>query len=83
MVEVCMNESMQDEHSDLVDSINVVAVFMSLVDIDECSLGTDRCTQDCINTQGSYTCSCHAGYALQSDQYTCEGMCVSVCVCSA
>ena len=33
-------------------------------DIDECLLGTSGCERLCNNTQGSYTCSCPAGYTL-------------------
>ena len=42
-------------------------------DIDECSERTDRCEQECVNTDGSYYCACRSGYRLSSDGYTCEG----------
>ena len=42
-------------------------------DIDECSEGTDRCSQNCHNTVGSYTCSCSTGYRLNADGVTCDG----------
>ena len=35
-----------------------------LSDVDECSEGTDGCHQQCLNTQGSYICSCNTGYEL-------------------
>uniref|UniRef100_A0A3P9CNJ8 CUB domain-containing protein n=1 Tax=Maylandia zebra TaxID=106582 RepID=A0A3P9CNJ8_9CICH len=47
------------------------------IDIDECSKtdpGLDSgplCSQICINTAGSYHCSCHSGYKLHLDQRTC------------
>ncbi|CAF0998634.1 unnamed protein product [Adineta steineri] len=39
-------------------------------DIDECR---ERviCDHYCINTQGSYRCSCHENYQLKSDKHTC------------
>ena len=43
------------------------------VDIDECGLGTDQCAQNCHNYIGSYTCSCNAGYILNSDGCHCDG----------
>ena len=43
-------------------------------DINECSLNTDGCAHICSNTIGSYTCSCRAGYRLQSDGHTCNGI---------
>ena len=42
-------------------------------DINECDLGIDLCTQTCLNTIGSYTCSCRSGYRLDRDGYTCNG----------
>ena len=49
--------------------------FFSLFipDIDECSEGTDNCSQLCNNTVGSYQCSCNTGFILDSDQHTCNG----------
>ena len=31
------------------------------------------CSDYCSNTNGSYVCSCDAGYALEEDGHTCEG----------
>ena len=42
-------------------------------DIDECQLGTDNCTQQCNNTDGSYLCSCNGGFILDNDSYSCIG----------
>ncbi|KAG8009969.1 Complement C1r subcomponent, partial [Nibea albiflora] len=47
------------------------------IDVDECSKpdpghgSGPLCTQICINTPGSYRCSCHHGYKIHLDQYTC------------
>lgn len=42
------------------------------VDINECVRNTDRCSPNaaCINTPGSYNCSCHWGY--DGDGRTCN-----------
>ncbi|KAM8734602.1 complement C1r subcomponent-like isoform 1-T1 [Acanthopagrus schlegelii] len=46
-------------------------------DVDECSKpdpgdgSGPLCSQICINTPGSYRCSCHSGYKLHLDQRTC------------
>ena len=45
-------------------------------DIDECADGTHHCDQICINTLGSYTCSCNLGYILHFNGTTCN--CMSV-----
>ncbi|KAH8042149.1 hypothetical protein HPB51_021233 [Rhipicephalus microplus] len=40
-------------------------------DVDEC-LSENRCTHDCVNTFGSFRCSCHPGYRLASDGASCS-----------
>ncbi|XP_046546605.1 mucin-like protein [Haliotis rubra] len=40
-------------------------------DIDECTLKTDNCVQDCENVEGSFNCLCHPGYVLNSDGFNC------------
>ena len=44
------------------------------VDINECDDGTASCdvNAQCINTNGSYNCSCSSGYS--GDGMTCTGM---------
>ena len=39
-------------------------------DIDEC--GSDVCDQICVNSPGSYVCTCRSGYVLNSDTSTCD-----------
>ncbi|XP_078585919.1 uncharacterized protein LOC144867724 [Branchiostoma floridae x Branchiostoma japonicum] len=41
-------------------------------DTDECSTGTSGCSQTCLNTEGSYVCTCESGYVLSSDKHTCQ-----------
>ena len=42
-------------------------------DLDECIIGTHRCSQDCKNTKGSYQCFCNNGYILNNNGITCDG----------
>ena len=42
-----------------------------LLDIDECSEGSDNCAQRCTNTAGSYTCSCNSGFTLAANRQSC------------
>ncbi|XP_032064202.1 epidermal growth factor-like protein 8 [Thamnophis elegans] len=42
------------------------------IDVDECDTPLARCTQDCLNTAGSYKCQCRAGYALEPDGKSCR-----------
>ena len=51
-------------------------LFIFVLDIDECAANTDNCDDTngaCANTAGSFTCSCNAGYELQTDGFTCSG----------
>ena len=43
-------------------------------DVNECDESTDSCQQNCHNTNGSYECSCNAGYTLNPDGFSCDGM---------
>ena len=43
-------------------------------EIDECSEGTDNCTQICTNTNGSFICGCNTGFQLDDDGVRCNGM---------
>ena len=46
-------------------------------EIDECDIGTDSCFPAggsfCVNTDGSYECTCPPGTVLQPDGITCIG----------
>ena len=43
------------------------------LDINECTEVMDDCTHRCVNTKGSYYCTCHSGYELRKDNITCSG----------
>jgi hypothetical protein len=44
------------------------------VDINECmETRNGGCTMDCINTQGSFFCTCSDNYVLDTDERTCTG----------
>ncbi|XP_013773508.1 low-density lipoprotein receptor-related protein 2-like isoform X2 [Limulus polyphemus] len=43
------------------------------IDLDEC-ITPGRCSQDCINTKGSYKCICQEGYKLTGNHRTCKAV---------
>jgi len=43
-------------------------------DINECNTRSHFCEQRCINTDGSYHCSCKPGFILAPDRRYCKGM---------
>ena len=58
--------------------VNIPAQSMAicpfpLAEIHECLEGSHVCDQRCTNTNGSYVCSCNAGYRLNEDGHTCTG----------
>lgn len=46
--------------------------FDLLSDIDECTLLINNCEQICVDTIGSFNCSCRDGFVLNSDQSSCS-----------
>ena len=61
-------------------SLQVMIVCM-FVDLEECVEGQHQCQQRCINTFGSFKCSCDDGYQAAHDQTSCTGVCVAVYLC--
>ena len=44
-----------------------------LTDVDECAGPDHGCDHNCLNSKGSYYCSCFEGYELSSDGHMCNG----------
>ncbi|XP_076592860.1 ovochymase-2-like [Chaetodon auriga] len=67
-----------DSTAELQQHIGFAAIYKA-VDVDECSKqdpgSGPLCSQICINTPGSYHCSCYYGYKLHLDQHTCLSSC--------
>ena len=49
------------------------SLIILYTDINECALNNGGCQHKCINTDGSYYCSCDTGYDLQQDKLSCQG----------
>ncbi|XP_060594972.1 fibrillin-2-like [Ruditapes philippinarum] len=43
-------------------------------DINECSSSGHGCQHNCVNTHGSYRCTCRAGFTLTSDLKSCQDL---------
>ena len=43
-----------------------------LSDDDECTF-SNLCAQKCVNSVGSFECSCYSGYKLEADKLDCVG----------
>ena len=53
--------------------IDIYFNFFFLPDVNECAEGTNNCNQECMNTPGSYECSCRPGYTLDTNMRDCIG----------
>ena len=51
----------------------ITIIVTSFIDIDECSSGNGGCQQICVNTNGSYHCTCQTGFSLNTDNSSCSG----------
>ena len=49
-------------------------------DIDECLTDNGGCNQTCVNSAGSYKCTCGVGYYLGNDGKNCYGMLYALCL---
>lgn len=49
-----------------------------LIDVDECSLDLHDCNQTCVDTHGSFNCTCVEGYLSEDSGRNCAGMYVHV-----
>ena len=49
-----------------------------ILDINECKVGTDNCTQKCENTLGSFKCGCMLGCKLADNMASCEGITIVI-----
>lgn len=52
----------------------LIGCFLNLnPDVDECSVNNGGCEQNCVNTIGSFRCSCRLGFRLDSTTQNCTG----------
>ena len=65
--------SLRIEATHFVDSVVMVTFrFIFLADEDECQKDNGRCQHQCVNTIGSYHCTCREGFALEKDKHGCK-----------
>ena len=54
------------------NNIILLSIINFVLDINECSTNNGGCEHNCVNTIGSFTCSCNTGYSLTSGLH-CSG----------
>ena len=67
-------------HSNL--SLSPLPSTFTHEDIDECSVQNGNCTETCVNTQGSYYCTCNPGQVLLPDSHGCIRKLSLICIVS-
>lgn len=63
----------------MISWIAIQLNFSMSVDIDECELDATLCDQVCENTEGSFFCTCFAGFERIEEDDKCQGY---WCLCS-
>lgn len=69
----------------IAQSISTRSLYQSVMkctlfgfsDIDECSINRGGCKYGCVNTLGSYECTCPPGYKLHWNRKDCIGTCTT------
>ena len=51
----------------------IILFLLVFLDVDECSENSHNCEQVCVNTPGSFTCSCGEGYEALDNGRSCIG----------
>ena len=63
------------------ESVTEIVTMFSAppTEIDECSEGLSNCNMHCVNTIGSYYCTCFTGFQLMNNNHTCTDIneCIS------
>lgn len=54
--------------------IQLVNLYVIVIDTNECLTDNGGCDHICINTDGSFQCSCNASYLLVTDNKTCNAI---------
>lgn len=77
----CMNldATFQCHCKDGYSGISVIGSGNECADINECYVDNGGCQHICNNQQGTYSCSCNAGYILNEDGMRCDPHCSRQC----
>ena len=69
------------EHVNVTNYVYSLTLYLSFSDINECDDSNGGCQHNCVDSDGSYSCTCRNGYDLVNFTQ-CSGMSVSLSVCS-
>ena len=75
VIHVVMGSCRKTYQFDYCMPCDLLAKNYMYIDIDECLTGSHNCFgfSNCINNDGSFTCTCPHGYALDANGFSCTG----------
>ena len=50
------------------------------IDTSECDISNGGCEDGCVDTDGSFHCTCGTGFQLSENGYKCQGKCYNNCI---
>ena len=53
--------------------ISVIIISINFIGINKCLVNNGGCEHQCVNTEGSYYCTCNEGFQLIDNKHSCEG----------
>ena len=65
-------------HTNILLHNTIHVHFLTTTDINECNTNNGGCAQNCVNTAGSYYCSCNDGHYLAGNGKNCNGELVCI-----
>lgn len=54
----------------------------NFIDINECKMSNGGCEHVCTNNNGSFFCTCNAGFTLKNDTLSCAGNLTTSILCT-
>ena len=66
----------------LVSVIHEYSWVYNFIDINECKMSNGGCEHVCTNNNGSFFCTCNAGFILKNDTLSCAGNLTTSILCT-
>ena len=71
-MQLCFCNIMEHVKGSVIIWFSLTCLILPFSDINECQSRNGGCAHQCINTHGSYHCTCRDGFSLRSDKQGCD-----------